>query len=184
MIAGAVDLNVHPYAYRFMEKLGALRYDCNDDPESILASYDAKRNGTALADGGAILVLETLESALARGADIYCEITGYGANCFGNHICSPDPSGIGNFKATRMALVDADITPHDVDFVNTHATSTKMGDAAEALAMKKVFYNKKIHHDKKALKSIDAASIKEEDLIGTDFKNVAVTAHKGNFGHT
>jgi 3-oxoacyl-[acyl-carrier-protein] synthase II len=63
MVAGAVDFNVHPYAYRFMEKLGALRTDCNDNPEDILCPFDAKRDGTSLADGGAIMIIETLESA-------------------------------------------------------------------------------------------------------------------------
>ena len=111
MITGAVDVNVNPYGYTSMEGLGALRVDANDNPDKALCPYDKKRNGAALADGGAIFVVESLESALARNANIYCEIIGYGSHCIGKHISTPLQTGIGSYMTMRHALIEAGITP-------------------------------------------------------------------------
>jgi 3-oxoacyl-(acyl-carrier-protein) synthase len=81
-------------------------------------------------------------------------------------------------------MLDANITPDKVDFVNAHATSTKIGDAAEALAIKKMFYNPSIHSDMDKLKAIDPHTITLEDLSPDVKKRTAVTAHKASFGHT
>lgn len=111
----------------------------NDDPQRASRPFDRDRDGFVLAEGAAVLILEDLESAKARGAKIYGEILGYATSGDAHHIAAPEESGIGATKAMTWALKDAGINTTDVGYINAHGTSTPLGDAAEVYAVKSVF---------------------------------------------
>lgn len=111
----------------------------NDDPERASRPFDKTRDGFVLGEGGAMLFLEDYDSAIARGARIYAEISGYGFSADAFHITAPDPEGNGVIIAMGNALKHAGITPEEVDHINMHGTSTPLGDVAETNSIKKVF---------------------------------------------
>jgi 3-oxoacyl-[acyl-carrier-protein] synthase II len=111
----------------------------NDSPETASRPFDGGRDGFVLADGGAVIVLESLEHAIARGATILGEVAGYGMSADANHITAPAPDGDGARRAMRACLEDGGIAPADVGYVNAHGTSTPLGDIAETIAIKAVF---------------------------------------------
>jgi len=111
----------------------------NDDPEKASRPFDKDRDGFVLGEGAAMMFLESLESALERGARIYGEIVGYGFSADAYHITAPDPEGNGVTLALNAALDMAGIKPGDVDHINMHGTSTPLGDLAESNTIKKVF---------------------------------------------
>ncbi len=119
----------------------------NDEPERASRPFDAERDGFVMAEGAGIVVLESLEHALERKADIYAEIAGYGMSCDAYHITAPNPEGEGAASAIRLALNDAQVNPDDVDYINAHGTSTKLNDKIETLAIKTVLGD----HAKKAM---------------------------------
>ncbi len=111
----------------------------NDAPEKASRPFDKGRDGFVAGEGSGILIVEELEHARKRGAKIYAELSGYGATADAHHITSPAPEGEGGQRAMRMALRDAGVNPEQVGYVNTHGTSTPMGDVAECQAINKVF---------------------------------------------
>lgn len=111
----------------------------NDDPATGSRPYDKDRDGFVLGDGGAALILEEYEHAIARGAKIYCEIVGGGMSSDAYHITAPHPEGYGAFLSMQDALEDANMKPEEVDYVNTHGTSTPLGDPQEIKAIEQLF---------------------------------------------
>lgn len=137
MIAGGSESTISGMAIAGFSNMKALSTK-NDAPERASRPWDKDRDGFVLGEGCAIFVLESLESALKRGANILCEITGYGASSDAYHITSPDPEGRGFVSAMTMAIQDAGLNPDQIDYVNAHGTSTPMGDPLESNALKTV----------------------------------------------
>jgi 3-oxoacyl-[acyl-carrier-protein] synthase II len=111
----------------------------NDEPERASRPFDAQRDGFVIGEGAAILILERLEDAQARGAKIYGEVIGYGSSADAYHMAAPAVDGTGAAQAMRMALSDAELRPHDVDYINAHGTGTALNDVSETAAIKSVF---------------------------------------------
>ncbi len=109
----------------------------NDEPQKASRPWDRDRDGFVLSDGAGVIVIEELEHARARGATIYCELSGAGMNSDAYHMTSPSPGGEGAAECMRLAMQDAKINPEEVDYINAHGTSTPAGDVAETMAMKK-----------------------------------------------
>ncbi len=111
----------------------------NDSPETASRPFDKDRDGFVLGEGAGALILEEYEHAKARGAKIYAEIIGGGMSADAHHITAPHPEGLGATNVMINALADANIKPHEVDYINVHGTSTPLGDRSETLAIKKIF---------------------------------------------
>lgn len=137
VIAGAAESVFAPVCFSGFSNMTAM--STRTDPDRCSTPFDIERDGFILGEGAGILILEELEHALARGADIYGEIAGYGATSDAYHITSPAPDGEGAAKSMMMALEDAGIKPEDIDYINAHGTGTPYNDAFETIAVKKVF---------------------------------------------
>ena len=111
----------------------------NDDPQTASRPFDKDRDGFVLGEGGAAIIFEELEHALARGAKIYCEVAGGGLSADGYHMTSPHPEGLGAMNVMKYALEDAGMRPEEIDHINTHGTSTPLGDIAEPKAIVSLF---------------------------------------------
>ena len=133
MLCGGTESAVTPLAIGAFTSMKALTQ--NPDPKRASIPFDAERSGFVLGEGAAILLLEELEHAKARGAHIYAEVVGYGANCDAYHFTAPHPEGKGAMKSMRDAIKDAGIKPEDIDYVNVHGTSTPAGDIPELKAV-------------------------------------------------
>ena len=111
----------------------------NDEPERASRPFDAERDGFVVSDGCGVLVLESLDHAMARGARVYAEVLGYGVSSDAYHVSAPHPEGRGSALAMRRAIADAGLKPEDIRYINAHATATPTGDPAEVVAIKSVF---------------------------------------------
>ncbi|MHC5051792.1 MAG: beta-ketoacyl-[acyl-carrier-protein] synthase family protein, partial [Planctomycetota bacterium] len=138
MLAGGCEFAVTPVCVSAFMRMKALSKR-NDEPEKASRPFDRNRDGFVLAEGAAVLVLETFEHARARGAEILCELAGAGASSDAYHITAPDPKGRGAVLSMRRALEAARANPSDVDYINAHGTSTPLGDPAEVAAVKHLF---------------------------------------------
>ncbi len=137
-LAGGAEAAVTPLGVGGFTAMRALSKR-NDEPERASRPFDRGRDGFVIAEGAAVLLLESEEHARARGAEILAEVAGYGSTSDAYHLTQPAPEGRGAQQAMRLALRDAGVDPRDVDYVNAHATSTPAGDEQEALAIKAVF---------------------------------------------
>jgi len=138
MLTGGSEQATSPICVAGFHSMKALSTR-NDDPERASRPWDDDRDGFVLGDGSAVLVLEELEHAKARGANIYCEVLGFGMSGDAYHITSPLEDGTGAQAAMQNALDDAELAPEAVDYINAHGTSTPLGDVAEVRAIKNVF---------------------------------------------
>ncbi|MEN9935438.1 MAG: hypothetical protein RLZZ387_2017 [Chloroflexota bacterium] len=156
MVAGGSEAPITPIGIAAFASSRAITTR-NDSPETASRPFDATRDGFVLSEGGAVVVLEALEHAQARGARILAEVVGYGLSADAYHITQPPAGGEGALRAMRTALKHAGLSPADVDYVNAHGTSTPAGDAAETQAIK--------------------------SLLGERAYQVPVSSSKSQFGH-
>lgn len=138
MIAGGSEAPITPMGVGGFNAMKAISTR-NDDPKGASRPFDAQRDGFVIGEGGGAVILEDLGHALKRDAKIYCEIVGVGCTADAYHITAPDPGGDGAAEAMRIALKDGNIRPEEVDYINSHGTSTPYNDKIETLAIKKVF---------------------------------------------
>ncbi|MFC7442417.1 beta-ketoacyl-ACP synthase II [Laceyella putida] len=138
MLAGGTEATILPMAIAGFTAMGALS-SRNDDPQKASRPFDRDRDGFVMGEGSTVLVLETLEHAQKRGANIIAEVVGYGMTADAYHITSPDPEGDGAKRSMLMAVADAGLNPNEIDYINAHGTSTDYNDKFETMAIKAAF---------------------------------------------
>ena len=137
MVAGGTEASITPLAMGGFTSMSALT--TASEPNRASIPFDAQRSGFVMGEGAAMLILEELEHAKARGAEILGEVVGYGATCDAHHITAPDPSGTWSAACMQQALADAGLKPEDVDYINAHGTSTPLNDSGETKAIRTTF---------------------------------------------
>jgi len=157
VFAGGAEATITPLCIGSFSAMKALSTR-NDEPERASRPFDRDRDGFVLAEGAAVLILEELEHAKRRNAEIYAELVGFGSSGDAQHIAAPDPDGKGAYAAMKFALQDAGTNYDEVDHINAHGTSTPLGDAAEVASIRALF--------------------------GEHAKNIAVSSTKSMTGHT
>ncbi len=138
MLTGGADAIISSIVFAAFGVMRAMSTR-NDDPTHAMRPFDKNRDGFVVGEGSAILVLESLEHALARGARIYAEVLGYATNSDAYHFAAPDPEALGATRAMQAAMRNANVSLDQVDYINAHGTSTLLNDAGETLAIKRVF---------------------------------------------
>jgi 3-oxoacyl-[acyl-carrier-protein] synthase II len=141
MIAGASDSVGSRLGMIAMSRLGALS-SRDDDPQGACRPFDADRDGFVMSEGAAVVLMETLEHALKRGANIYGEVMGYGFTVDGYNLAAPDPTGGGAARAMSLAIEESGLNPADIDHICSHGTGTQLNDVAETKAIKTIFGDK------------------------------------------
>ncbi|KAI1338046.1 putative 3-oxoacyl--synthase [Xylariaceae sp. FL0016] len=162
MVAGGSESCIHPLTFAGFGRSRSLSTAFNDDPSSSCRPFDSSRDGFVVSEGAGVLILEELEHAKARGAHIYAELRGYGSSGDAHHMTAPREDGSGAYLAMKRALMHAAIKPREVSYINAHATSTAIGDAAEALAIRSLMLGEEGHLDE---------------------SQVTVSSTKGSIGH-
>ncbi len=157
MITGGAESTITPMGLSGFTSMKALCTKYNDSPEKASRPFDAERGGFVMGEGAGMLLLESLDSALDRGAHIYAEVVGFGASDDANHMVAPLETGEGMALAMKRALQDAQVDPNEIDSINAHGTSTHANDEAETKAIKQVF--------------------------GDHAKNIAICSNKSQLGH-
>lgn len=138
MIAGGAEAVISPLALSGFSAMRALSTR-NDEPSRASRPWDRDRDGFVMGEGAGVVILEERERAMARGARIYCEVTGYGMSSDAYHITAPSEDGSGSSRVMTLTLKDAGLQPEQIDYINAHGTSTPHGDKSETLAIRKVF---------------------------------------------
>ncbi len=138
MLAGGAEATICPIGIAGFAQAKALSTKRNDDPTAASRPYDKDRDGFVMGEGAGVVVLEEYERAKARGANIYCEVVGYGLSGDAYHVTAPHPEGIGAYNSMAMALKRSGLTTADIDYVNAHGTST-MADVLELAAVRRLF---------------------------------------------
>ena len=138
MFAGGAEAPLAPLCYGAFALIRAMSTR-DDDPSASSRPFDKDRDGFVMGEGAAILILEELDRALARGAHIYAEVVGYGTSNDAHHMTAPRPDGSQAARSMRLALRDAELAPHEVAYVNAHGSSTPLNDPTETLAVKATF---------------------------------------------
>ena len=139
ILAGGSEAAVTPLSFAGFCAMKAMATNFNDEPQRASRPFDADRCGFVMGEGAGVIVLERYEHAVARGAKIYCELSGYGATCDAYHITSPDIEGRGLAQCLSRTMEDAGVAPEQVDYINAHGTSTPYNDKFETAAIRKVF---------------------------------------------
>ena len=153
MLCGGTEMGICEAAVAGFSSMKALS-ERNDDPATASRPYDKDRDGFVIGEASGLLVLERLDHALQRGAKIYCELAGVGASGDAYHMTAPHPEGLGAKKSMLSAIDDAGLQTTDIDYINTHGTSTSLGDVAEIKAIKDVFGDHIYHLNISSTKSM------------------------------
>ena len=157
MVAGGAESCIHPLAFVGFERSRSLTTSFNDSSERASRPFDAARDGFVIGEGAAVMVLESLSHALSRNANIYAEVAGYGCSSDAHHMTAPSAGGDGAFRAMHLALRNAGLPPSKVDYINAHATSTILGDLAEARAINNFMLG---HDGKRYAEEVNVSSTK------------------------
>ncbi len=140
MMTGGSEATISPIGIEGFTSCRALSTNFNDEPEKSSRPFDKRRDGFVMGEGAATLILEEMEHALSRGAQILCEIKGYGMSSDAYHYTLPEPSGDGAYRAMLNAIQDAKISPNLIEYINAHGTSTPSGDEVEVMAIDRMFF--------------------------------------------
>jgi 3-oxoacyl-[acyl-carrier-protein] synthase II len=139
MLAGGAESPLAPLTFGSFDLIRAISSNSNDDPSSASRPFDALRDGFVMSEGSVVLVMEELEHATARGADIYAEVLGYATTTDAYHMTAPRPDGAQIIRVMREALYEAGLKVGDIDYISAHASATPLNDKTETMALKAVF---------------------------------------------